>query len=237
MSWRRFARNSGFLSPGRDGFALAAETGTGDAVALIATVRAVIGSPTPKHFDRLMAGPFQVAVPGTRQTLFCHATGVISGLPAQGYLGRERPLQGVLRKCKLRNTPAPAPGSKKGGRSRPPPFSPCGRRRSGIGPQPQAGKRDRGTRLCKVESSPDVSDPRCLTYTPRSATTPHFSAVKISLHQPLRRPRVVLSITTETERSSTAGAPLSRSADPWRPQAPDRHRRGRPWRPRRQSAV
>ena len=42
-------------------------------------------------------------------------TGVISGLPAKGYFGRERPPQGVLRKCKLRHTPAPAPGRKKGG--------------------------------------------------------------------------------------------------------------------------
>ena len=33
----------------------------------------------------------------------------------QGYLGRERPPQGVLSRCKLRNTPAPAPGRKKGG--------------------------------------------------------------------------------------------------------------------------
>ena len=37
-----------------------------------------------------------------------------------------------------------------------------------------------------MKSSHDVSDPRCLTYTPRSATDSHFSAVKISLHQPLR---------------------------------------------------
>ena len=40
---------------------------------------------------------------------------------------RERPPQGVLRKRKLRNTPAPAPGRKRGGRSRQPPLSPCGR--------------------------------------------------------------------------------------------------------------
>ena len=33
----------------------------------------------------------------------------------QGLMGRERPSQGVLRKCEWRNTPAPAPGSKKGG--------------------------------------------------------------------------------------------------------------------------
>ncbi len=33
----------------------------------------------------------------------------------EGYFGRERPPQGVLRRCKLRHTPAPAPGRKKGG--------------------------------------------------------------------------------------------------------------------------
>ncbi len=96
-------------------------------------------------------------------------TGVIPGLPS-GINGTGAPPQGVLRKCELRNTPAPAAGSKKGGRSRPPPISPCGRRRSGIWPQPQAGKGDRGIRLCNVESPHDVSDPRCLTYTPGSAT-------------------------------------------------------------------
>ena len=79
----RFARSSGFLSPGRDGFALVAAARTGAPVALIAAVRAVIGSPTPKHLDRLMEGPFQVAVPGTHQALFCPARGVISGLPAK----------------------------------------------------------------------------------------------------------------------------------------------------------
>ncbi len=36
------------------------------------------------------------------------------------------PPQGALRKCELRNTPAPAAGSKKGGRSRPAPISPSG---------------------------------------------------------------------------------------------------------------
>ena len=41
-------------------------------------------------------------------------------------MGRERPSQGVLRKCKLRSTAAPDPGSEKGGRSRPPPISPIG---------------------------------------------------------------------------------------------------------------
>ena len=43
-------------------------------------------------------------------------------------------------------------------------------------------------RLCKVESPHDVSDPRCLTYTPGSGAEPHFSAVKFSLHKPLRLP-------------------------------------------------
>ena len=46
------------------------------------TVRAV-GSPTPKHLDRLMEGPFKVAVRGNHQALFCDARGVISGLPGR----------------------------------------------------------------------------------------------------------------------------------------------------------
>ena len=33
----------------------------------------------------------------------------------QGLMGRERPSQGVLRQCKLRHTPTPDSGSKKGG--------------------------------------------------------------------------------------------------------------------------
>ena len=41
-------------------------------------------------------------------------------------MGRERPSQAVPRKCKLRDTAAPEPGSEKGGRSRPPPISPIG---------------------------------------------------------------------------------------------------------------
>ena len=90
-------------------------TGTRAPVALIATVPAVTSSPTPKHLGRLMEGPFHVTDPRAHQALFCHGTGVISGLPARGYFGRERPPQGVLRKCELRSTPAPAPGSKKGG--------------------------------------------------------------------------------------------------------------------------
>ena len=70
-------------TPGRDGFALVAAAGASAPVALVATVRAAIGAPTSKHLGRLMEGPFQVAVPGTHQALFCHARGVISGLPAR----------------------------------------------------------------------------------------------------------------------------------------------------------
>ncbi len=43
------------------------------------------------------------------------ASGISSGAFPQGSLGRERPPQGVLRRCKLRHTPVPAPGSKTGG--------------------------------------------------------------------------------------------------------------------------
>ena len=41
-------------------------------------------------------------------------TGVISGLPA-GIIETGAPPQGVLRQCECRKTPAPDPGSKKGG--------------------------------------------------------------------------------------------------------------------------
>ena len=52
----------------------------------------------------------------------------------------------------------------------------------------EAAEQEGSSVVAEAGRSRDVSDPRCLTYTPRSATRPHFSAVKISLHQPLRLP-------------------------------------------------
>ena len=43
------------------------------------------------------------------------SSGIFVGAFPQGSLGRERPSQGVLRKCDLRNAAVPDSGSKKGG--------------------------------------------------------------------------------------------------------------------------
>ena len=43
------------------------------------------------------------------------SSGFFAGAFPQGSMGRERPPQGVLRKCELRNSPVPDPGTKKGG--------------------------------------------------------------------------------------------------------------------------
>ena len=51
-------------------------------------------------------------------------------------MGRERPPphpKGMLCKCELHNAPAPDPGSKKGGRSCPPPISRIGTADPGVG--------------------------------------------------------------------------------------------------------
>ena len=42
-------------------------------------------------------------------------SGIFAGAFPQGSMGRERPSQGVLRKCDLRNTAVPDPGTEKGG--------------------------------------------------------------------------------------------------------------------------
>ena len=55
--------------------------------------------------------------PLTTEALDVHnrSSGIFSEAFPQGYFGRERPPQGVWRRCKLRHTPAPAPGRKRGG--------------------------------------------------------------------------------------------------------------------------
>ena len=84
-------------------------------MALIATVRAVTGAPTPKHLGRLMEGPFQVVVPGAHQALFWHARGVISGLPARDNCDGSDPPRGCCASVSCATPPCPHRAAKRGG--------------------------------------------------------------------------------------------------------------------------
>ena len=96
------------------------------------------------------------------------------GPSRQGYFGRERPSQGVRRKCKLCRTPAPRFGHRKGG------GAPVHLRTSridtvdpGIRTQLIERKRDRGKRLCESSGPPFCE------------STPHVRFTLLDRHETL----------------------------------------------------
>ena len=70
------------------------------------------------HFPALLYGHQHNLHPVKSNRQTCAAppcTQAVNGLPTRDILDGSAPPQGVLRKCELRSTPAPAPGRKKGG--------------------------------------------------------------------------------------------------------------------------
>ena len=103
-----------------------------------AAVRTAVSAAAAELLHRLLPEglqPFLVVV-DIRGAPASHLArqGVISCLPARDNWDGSDPPRGCCANVSCATPPCPHRAAKRGGRSRPPPISPCGRRRSGIWP-------------------------------------------------------------------------------------------------------
>ena len=91
--------------------------GTVSLEAPIVALRTAVSAPAAEPFHRLLSEDLQPLLVDVGDAHASHLArhGCHLWPSRQGYFGRERPPQGVLRRCELRNAPVPAPGGKKGG--------------------------------------------------------------------------------------------------------------------------
>ena len=139
------------------------------------------------------------------------------GPSRQGLMGRERPSQGVLRKCELCNAAVPDPGSEKEGRSRPLPNSPFGTATPRGEPQTQRAQQVREKCPCTSKSLFRAHAPPLSHVRSPIRTKHHFSVAKISLQQ-ARCPPIGIAVDHDLD-----GAILDRRLQRERPLQCDRH--------------